>query len=349
MAETRHPLIELTLARLREVGREPAVLFWVFGFPILLAIGLGIAFRTRPPEKVQVAVVSDDPQLLERTVRELSPSEHIAPLALSDGAAHEALRKAKVDLVLTVFTASAATFRFDESQLGSRYAKELVDHTLQSARGRADVITVESQPVSEEGRRYIDFLVPGLIGLNLMGSSMWGIGYAVVDTRARRLMKRFAATPMRRSYYLLSFILSRFLLLITEVIVLTAFGTFAFGVKVHGGWLDLAITTMMGALAFAGLALLIAARPTKPEVASGWMNFVMMPMYLLSGAFFSYERFPETVQPWIRALPLTALNDALRAVINDGASIVGCGSQLAVLGLWGVISFVLALKLFRWQ
>ncbi len=345
------PLIELTLGRLREMVREPGVLFWVFGFPIVLSIGLGIAFRNRPPEASSVAIVIPADQA---GAARLAASLSTTGLSASAPGAEEAalaLRKSKVDLVVELDSATStrASYRYDPARAESRHARLVVDAALQRLAGRHDAITASDVAVTEAGSRYIDFLMPGLIALNLMGSSMWGIGYAVVDARARKLMKRFAATPMRRSYYLGSFILARFVLLILEMVTMLAFARLAFDVEARGGLLSVAGVALAGALGFAGLALLVASRPRKVEVASGWMNFVMMPMWLLSGAFFSYQRFPEILHPFIRALPLTALIDALRGVMTDGLTMAGVLPELAVLGLWGGVSFVIALRWFRWQ
>jgi ABC-2 type transport system permease protein len=329
MADHSHPLIELTRGRLLELVREPAIVFWVFGFPILLSIGLGIAFRERAPEVPVIAVVGA-PAL----AASLDASAELDAQALEAAAAAEALRKNRVDVVLTLAseTATAVRYRFDPARAESRQARLVADTALQRLRGRADVVSAADVAVTERGSRYIDFLLPGLLGLNLMGSSMWGIGFAVVDARSRKLMKRFAATPLPRAYYLLSFILARFVLLVVELAVLVAFGALAFDVVVQGSLAALVGVSVLGALAFAGVALLVAARPRTVEVASGWMNFVMMPMWLLSGAFFSYERFPEPLVPIIRALPLTALIDALRAITNEGATLLGGGAAGAHAG-----------------
>lgn len=358
-ASPRHPLAELTLARLREFAREPGAIFWTFGFPVLLAIGLGIAFRSKPPSQVRVAVVGQGPAVT-RTMEQLDGAKGIKPVRLTAAEAATALRSGKVDLIVEVASAAGGAepsargaqrliYRFDRSQPESRFARLLVDDALQRARGRSDVMKALRQPVSAKGSRYIDFLIPGLIGLNIMGSSMWGIGYAVVLARRRRLLKRLAATPMRRSHYLLSFMFSRIVFLFAEVALLVAFGWIAFGVAVRGSLLGVSVVALLGSLSFMGLALLVAARPESTEVASGWMNAAMLPMWLLSGSFFSYERFPEAVQPFLKALPLTAFNDALRAVINDGAALWQTWPSLAVLVAWGAGAFVVALKIFRWQ
>ncbi|MBI4818641.1 MAG: ABC transporter permease [Deltaproteobacteria bacterium] len=348
-----HPLVELTKARILEMVREPGVMFWVFGFPIVLAIGLGLAFREQGPEKSIVAVVTDD-RTQARVAPILLTSDGIVAQFMSSESANDSLERAKVDLVVelrakTSSGAPSATFRFDPRQPKSLVARLSTSEGLERAYGRDSVVSKSNVEVTEHGQRYVDFLLPGLLGLNLMGSSMWGIGYAIVETRSRRLMKRFAATPMYRPHYLLSYIFSRVLILFAELVVLFVFGLVAFDVQIRGSIPSLVAVALGGSLSFAGVALAIAARPSKTEVASGWMNAVMMPMWILSGSFFSYERFPEWLVPLIRALPLTALNDGLRLIVNEGASIFSTGAQLLVLGLWGVVGFAFALRNFKWS
>jgi ABC-2 type transport system permease protein len=241
------------------------------------------------------------------------------------------------------------TFHFDPTRPESRAARLGLDDALQHGAGRVDVVEVHDETTTARGGRYIDFLIPGLVSLNIMGSSMWGIGYAVVLARRNKLLKRLAATPMRRAHYLLSFMLSRMLFLVPEVAAVVAFGWIVFGVAIHGSVLGVGLVSLLGGLAFMGLAMLVAARTDNTEVASGWMNAIQMPMWLLGGAFFSYQRFPEAVHPFIRLLPLTAFNDALRALMNDGAPLWSIWSELLVMALWGAISFALALRVFRWR
>ena len=171
----------------------------------------------------------------------------------------------------------------------------------------------------------------------------------IVTARGRKLLKRFAATPMRRSHYLLSFIFSRLIFLAVEVAAVLAFAWLAFGVVVRGSLVALAVVSLIGGLTFSGLGLLVAARPRTVEGVSGLMNLVMLPMWLLSGTFFSSARFPTPLQPFIKALPLTALNDSMRAVMNDGVSLASNWSQVGVMLAWGVLSFAIALRIFRWQ
>lgn len=339
------PLWELTKARLRETLREPGIVFWVFGFPILLAIGLGIAFRNQAPEPVRAAVVADagDPVLAA-----LEADEDLVIVHASEAEALARLARAKVDIALDL-TKDPLVYHFDDKRTESRYARLALDRAVQVALGREDARATTDEGIEERGRRYIDFLVPGLIGLNLMGSSLWGVGYAIVVARKRRLMKRLAASPMRRSHFLLSYLLSRLVFLVIEVVALVLAGWAIFDVSVQGSFLALGLVTLAGATAFGGLALLIGARIENTEVASGWMNFIQMPMWLLSGAFFSYERFPEVLHPVIQVLPLTPLISALRAVFNEGAGVLEVAPAAALLAAWAALSSAIALRLFRWQ
>jgi ABC-type multidrug transport system permease subunit len=365
MARTFNPLLELVLARIREFVREPEAVFWVFIFPVLLALALGIAFRNRPAEKLRVAV-EDRVHGASGIVDLLEGSADLTPVVLPWGEASERLRTGKVEIVIglpeTAGAASASlvagsegapplsvSYLYDPARPESRLARLAVDEELQRGMGRVDVAQVRDRIVAEPGARYIDFLIPGLIGLNLMASGMWGIGFNVVESRTRKLLKLLTATPMRRSHYLLSFMLSRLLFLILEVVALVGFGRLVFGVEVRGSLLALAVILLLGAMSFAGLGLLVASRSRSIEAVSGWMNLVMLPMWLLSGSFFSYSRFPEIMHPLIRLLPLTALNDALRAVINEGASLAASWSEIAVIASWGLVSFAVALRIFRWQ
>ena len=348
-----HPLVELTRARLLEFIREPEAIFWVFIFPVLLAVALGIAFRTKPVDKLHAAVLRSDPAA-QRLAALLSGSADLTVSVVTSAEAPQALRSGKIDVIVEGSLdrdrrPPSVTYRYDTARPEGRAARLAADDALQRALGRSDRLDTREVRVAQPGNRYIDFLIPGLIGLNLMGSGMWGLGFAVVQARTRKLLKRFAATPMRRSHYLLSFVFSRLVGLVLEVAVVVGFGWLLFGVAVRGSIIDLAVISLLGSLTFAGIGLLVAARPRTIEGVSGWMNLVQLPMWLLSGTFFSYERFPAAAHPFIRALPLTALNDALRAVINDGAPLVTNWHAVGVMAIWGVVSFVLALKLFRWQ
>jgi len=338
----RHPLVELTLVRFREFVREPEAIFWVFVFPILLAAGLGLAFRNQPAQVVKIAATG--PEL----VRALRQEKRLDVRLLDPGPAIELLRQGKVALVVED-APSGVIYRFDDTNPDGRTARQLADNAIQRAAGRSNPVATADRFMREPGSRYIDFLIPGLLGMNMMGSAIWGMGFAVVDARRKKLLKRLVATPMPRHYYLLSFILSRLLLLVVEVGVVAGFGMLVFGVPMRGSLGGLAVLCVTGSMAFCSVGLLIASRARTIEAASGLMNLVMMPMWILSGVFFSAERFPDAFQPVIRALPLTALIDSLRADMLQGAALAQVAPQLGILAAWMVLCFGVALKLFRWK
>jgi len=337
-----HPLAQLTLTRFREFLREPEALFWVFIFPIILAAGLGLAFRNRPADVLKIAAVT--PELAQA----LRKDKLLDVQQLAQGAAEEALRTGKVAL-LAEPGPNGVVFRYDDTNPEGRAARMLADRAVQRAAGRVDPVGTSDKLMREPGSRYIDFLIPGLLGMNLMGSAIWGMGFAIVDARRRKLMKRLIATPMPRAYYLLSFLLSRLVMLVIEVGFLLGFGVFVFKVPMRGSLAELAVVCVITSLSFGALGLLIASRARTIEAASGLMNLVMMPMWIVSGVFFSAQRFPDMLQPVIKALPLTAAIDALRANMLQGAGLAQVSPELLVLAGWLVVCFPVALKLFRWR
>jgi ABC-type multidrug transport system permease subunit len=345
---TSHPLVQLTRVRYREFFREPEAVFWVFIFPVLLAAGLGIAFRSRGADRTPVVVISGTSQSA-RLADELRRIKGLSVTELSDSAAAEALRIGSATVLVAPVGEGRLEYRYDDSRPESRTARHLVDDAIQRAAGRRDPLLTEDRLVHEPGARYIDFLVPGLLGMNLMGSGIWGLGFAIVDARKKRLLKRLIATPMSRSQYLASFVLSRLTLLVMEVGLLLGFGVVVFGVPLRGSLPLLLAICLLSSLAFASLGLLIASRAQTMEGASGLMNLVMLPMWIFSGVFFSSSRFPDQIQPLIQALPLTAVIDALRANILRGAGWHAVVGELGIIVAWMLGSFILALKLFRWR
>lgn len=339
-----NPLLELTLWRVREFLREPEALFWVFAFPIVLAFALGLAFGSRPPQSVRVAVQRSG--RFQSLHAALDSAAGLRAVLLDSAEAERELRTGRVALV--VVPGEPAVLRFDSTRQESYLARLLVYDALQRAAGRRDVREIRESKVRERGARYIDFLLPGLLGMNIMGTGMWGIGFAIVKTRNQKLLKRLLASPMRKSHYLFSHILARMFFLALEVVSLLLFGYWVFDLPVRGSPWDIALVVTMGAMTFAGLGLLVASRAQTIEGVSGLMNVVMVPMWICSGVFFAYSNFPDAMQPFIKALPLTALNDALRAVIIEGAGLPAIGLPLGLLGLWGLACFGVALRIFRW-
>lgn len=344
------PLVELTMARIKEFLREPEAVFWVFAFPVLMALALGVAFRSTKPADVNAGVLKQESAAApnaDAVAKTLTDAGGIHVRVLSPPEAEIALRNGVVAVL--VVPGTPPTYRYDPNRPESHLARVTVDAALQRAAGRRDVWEAKDQQIVTPGSRYIDWLLPGLLGMNIMGTGMWAIGFSVVVARMRKLLKRLMATPMPRGYYLLSHLLARLGFLVLEVVVLLFFGWLVFGVTSQGSLLLLAALCLLGAFSFAGLGLLIASRAKTIEAVSGLMNVVMLPMWLLSGVFFSSANFPEVAQPFIQALPLTALIDALRGVMIEGQSFSGIAHEIGILSAWGAVTFLLALKLFRWR
>jgi ABC-type polysaccharide/polyol phosphate export permease len=337
-----HPLAQLTLVRFREYWREPEAVFWVFVFPVLLMAGLGLAFRNQPASVLKVGAAT--PEL----AASLKSESGLEARTLTPEQGTRALREGRIVLYLDRRD-DQILYRFDDTNPDARLARLLVDRGIQRAAGTIPKVQAEDDLVREPGSRYIDFLVPGLLGMNLMGSGIWGLGFAIVDARRKNLLKRLVASPMPRSYYLLSFLLSRLVLLLFEVIAIVGFARLLFRVPLNGSLGELALLCLLSSLSFSAIGLLTASRAKTMEAVSGLMNFIMLPMWIFSGVFFSTERFPAVAQPFIHALPLTAVNDLLRGNMQLGMSIQDMLAPAAVVSAWLFGSFFLALRLFRWR
>jgi ABC-type multidrug transport system permease subunit len=359
------PLVQLYLTRLREFYRQPARIFWVYGFPIVLAVVLGLAFKNRPPEPVSADLVDGEgASAVEKAI-----DGYNAELTQSAGSGHarldrprivihklpeaEAVRRLKTGKTpLVIFAGPGASptisYRLDPTRPEATAARRIVDDVLQEAGGRTNPLPTEDEYVTEPGSRYIDFLIPGLIAINAMGGGMWGIGFLLVNFRIGKLLKRLVATPMPKRDFLLAVMGARLTFLVPDLTILLLLGSLMFGMPIRGSLALVVLVDVVGALAFAGIGLLIASRASTTETVSGLMNLVMMPMWLCSGVFFSSERFPAAAQPFIQALPLTQLVQALRSVLLEGAGLVGVAVPLLILGAWALVTFVLALRWFRW-
>ncbi|HET7230232.1 MAG TPA: ABC transporter permease [Longimicrobium sp.] len=339
------PLRELILTRIRAFLREPEALFWTFVFPILMAVGLGVAFREKPADRAAVGVQRGT--AAERFLPALRVSPDVKVTVLDAPAAERALRKGDVAVLLA--GRDTLVYRYDPARDESRAARLLADAAVQRAAGGARPVVTSDDRHRVPGARYIDWVIPGLIGLNLMSTGMWGLGFGLVQMRNKKQLKRLVSTPMRKRDFLLAQLLARLAFLVLEVPPIVIFAWLAFGVTIQGSVLSLAALVILGAMTFAGLGLLCASRARTIEGISGILNVVMLPMFVLSGVFFSASRYPAPIQPIIRALPLTALNDAFRAVYNDGLPLAAAWPQLLILLAWMAVTFFAALKLFRWQ
>jgi len=337
---------QLILCRIREFYREPEVIFWVYGFPLLLAAGLGIAFSQGEPEpptvNVQEIADSDQPEQRAEQLRKHKMKVQVLPPEECE------LRFIQGKSQLIIIPRERIEYVYDPARADSVLALKWVEAVLEQDRAGGSAQPLESK-LTKPGSRYIDFLLPGLIGMNIMGGGLFGVGFVLVEMRAKKLFKRLLATPMRHSDFLMSLLSARMLFLAPEMLSLLLLGNLIFSVPLGHSILCLLTVIILGALAFAGIGLLVGCRTEKTETISGLINLVMLPMYLLSGIFFSSTKFPEVAQPFIQALPLTQLINAMRLVMLEGASFYEVKWSLCILALWALGSFSLALRWFRWR
>ena len=345
----RHPFFSLIAARVFEFWREPAAIFWVYVFPLIMVVALGVAFRNKPVGGFTVVVSAGGQS--QGVLQKLASDNRFRVSVLDEAESRWRLRTGRADLVIVPSPDAGGGYDyfFDPTQANSVLARHLADEVLQRAAERQDAVPIREHTATEPGSRYIDFLVPGLLGMGLLGGGMWGVGFAIVDMRLRKLLKRYLATPMKRSHFLGALMASRFLFTAPEVLILLLFSRFLFGVTSQGSYWTVGLLILLGTFEFAGIGLLVASRAQTIETVSGLMNAVMLPMWIGSGIFFSAERFPDSVQPFLSVLPLTPLITALRGVMLEGTSLFALGPQLALIIAWGVITFALALRLFRWN
>jgi ABC transporter DrrB family efflux protein len=350
-----HQFNELFLSRLKGFYREPVALFWVYGFPLLLAVGLGIAFLNRKPEPIvidiQVDGISSSPGQASDEAAQLLRALESDTIKVEMHSPEDCRRRLEIGQTALYIVPKEASYVYvyDETRSEGREARFQVDSIIQRWKAGDHHWPTTNQLITERGSRYIDFLIPGLIGMNLMGGGLWGVGFVLVDMRVRKLLKRLLATPMRRSDFMLSVLSARMVIMAPEMILLLLFGTLIFGVPIRGSLVTLTLVILVGACSFSGLGLLVACRAEKTETVSGLMNLVMLPMWLMSGIFFSSKRFPDAMQPFIQALPLTQLNDALREIMLEGQGLVSVAWRIGIMAAWGIITFLLALKWFRWE
>ena len=338
-------VLAVTKITFREFWRSPEAVFWTYGFPLLMAVVLGFAFQPKPPEPVVLAVVAGPGA--DELAGVLSRSERFVVERLPAAEADRALARGRITLLLRG-SLTEPTLRADPTRPEAELARLLVERTLRDARDGPGA-PVDTEVEDRPGSRYIDFLIPGLIGLNLLGAGMWGIGFNLVLLRIQNLLRRLFATPMRPREFLLGYMLGRFVLVIPEAAAIALFGAVLWGVPFRGSLLAACLLVIVGGLAFSGLGCLLATRARTIEGIAGLMNAFQLPMWLLGGVFFSTDHLTGIVRWAADCMPLTHLNRALRDVMLEPGGLYEVLWPLGGLSAFSLLCFVLALRWFRWN
>ena len=185
--------------------------------------------------------------------------------------------------------------------------------------------------------------------MGVMMSCMWGISYGIIEKRSKKLLRRLVATPMKKSHFLIALITVRITMNFIESLVLLIFSLIAFKMTIQGDISALILTYLAGNIAFAGIAVFASSHTSNTEVGNGLINFVVFPMMILSGIFFSYQNFPEWSIPVIKNLPLTMLTDGIRSIFNEGAGYKEVAMPILIMISTGVLFFSAGLKIFKWH
>ena len=371
-------LWQLIVALFREIIREPGVLFWGILFPILMSLGLGLAFTKKTDVVRKVAIINNTGffndlrvntvvgDFLRKNCEKNSVEEGntwqwkylIKDEKLGNSIfmfynmkweeAMRSLKRGTINVLLVDFKDSVE-YHFDPMNSDA----ELTYLKLSNIIGKGEIVTAransEIRPLTVKGTRYIDFLVPGLITMGVMMSSMWGISYGIIEKRSKKLLRRLVATPMKKSHFLIALITVRILMNLIESSVLLIFALIAFKMSIQGSISTLILTYLAGNIAFAGIAVFASSHTSNTEVGNGLINFVVFPMMVLSGIFFSYQNFPDWSLPVIKNLPLTMLTDGVRSIINEGAGYKEVAIPILILLSVGVVFFSVGLKIFKWH
>lgn len=367
-------LWQLIAALFREIIREPGVLFWGILFPILMSLGLGLAFTKKGEAVRKVGVISDSGITENRTISSFLESRSEKNTSEEKGAwewkytikdeklgnsvflfysinwedALKLLKRGTMN-VLIAARGDSIEYHFDpmnsDAELTYLKLSSIIEKgTLPEVHGNAEI-----RPLTVTGTRYIDFLVPGLITMGVMMSCMWGISYGVIEKRSKKLLRRLVATPMRKSHFLIALITVRIIMNFIESLTLLIFALITFKMKIQGDITSLIFIYLAGNIAFAGIAVFVSSHTSNTEVGNGLINFVVMPMMVLSGIFFSYQNFPDWSLGVIRALPLTIMTDGFRSIFNEGSGFTDVLVPIIVLTATGSVFFAAGLKIFKWH
>ena len=372
-------LWQLIVANFKELIREPGVLFWGIIFPILMSVGLGLAFTKKQDVTRNIAIIKDTKTSIINKDSTFVLSDFIEkntvkiPATLKDQEKYSYtqkndklgnttfifseiswsqsmiwLKRGYVSIVLDEKN-GVIQYHFDPSNADAKLAYMQLKGIFGSIDSEIKENEDEIKPLTVAGTRYIDFLIPGLIAMGIMMSAMWGLTYTIIERRSKKLLRRMVATPMKKSNFLIALITVRVTMNFIEALLLFLFAHFAFGITIQGSILALLVVFISGNIAFAGIATFASCHTSKTEIGNSLINVVVMPMMILSGIFFSYHNFPAWSISVIQKLPLTMLADETRSIFIEGGGFSEIAIPSLILTVTGIFFFALGLRLFKWH
>ena len=372
----RKQFFVLFVMHAKTLMREPAVLFWGIVFPILMALGLGLAFTQKLDTVQRIAVINDSKIIKSDTLNIFETFLKYKTTKIQDSLTNKEeyrltiknkklgnstyifqrtnrsdaivlLKRGEINLIVEE-KQDSIEYNFDpvnsDAKLTYLNLSRIINNRNQSESNKNENV----EPLTLKGTRYIDFLIPGLIAMGIMMSSVWGLGYGIIETRSKKLLRRMIATPMKKSYFLISLISVRAIMNFIEAGLLFTFSLLVFGTTIQGSVVALILILIAGNIGFAGISILTASRTANPEVGNGLINAILTPMVVLSGIFFSYHNFPAWAIGFIKILPLTLLADGIRGIFIEGAGLAEIVIPFFALLITGIITFFIGLKFFKW-
>ena len=336
-------------ARNYEFFRDKAAFGWNFLFPFLIIAGFGLIFGDRDLSGFKVGVFPVATQSVSLAASNLpakfTASPHLAFIGfptLDQGL--DELKHHKIDFLLRLDTPKRQYWVLESSPKGYLVERIFLASFVPDSAGYGEKVAVPGTEI-----RYIDWLFPGILGMNMMFSSLWGVGYVIVRYRKNGVLKRLKATPLTAFEYLTSQAISRIFLLIFTLVIVWFGANLLFSFRVAGSLLTLLLVFVLGGLSLTSIGLLLAARGTSEEFASGALNFISWPMMFLSEVWFSLEGAPAWIKRFSEFLPLTHLLRAARRVMNDGATLTEISGECLILLAITAVCLVLAASLFSWN
>ncbi len=326
-------------ARNMEFIRDKSSLGWNILFPLLLVVGFALVFTGEPKPLFKVGVVGD-PATLTRAAAEFFQTKYVQFIPVDDLARGiDKVEHFQLDMLVDLR-------KGQDYWINTNSPNGYVLERMLRAEGKT---AYRGNVVTGHEIRYVDWVVPGILAMNMMFSCLFGVGYVIVRYRKNGFLKRLKATPLRPFEFLLAQMVSRLLLIQTITVLVYAGCNYFIHFQMRGSYANLFLISLVGAICLISLGLLVASRLSSEELAGGILNLLTWPMMLLSGVWFSLEGTNPIVRKIAQFLPLTHLVDAARAIMTEGAGLVDIAPHIVILAVMTAIFLSIGSFIFRWE